>query len=149
MGQSWGLWGQDLSHTCTKKILTSISSYLGFIYTPWTSELYGTYKKSKNDSRTQKYFAVCYVLGGGTLNTDIWPCQILTDFIFGVHASFYIILQKKVVSLSSRMSQGENEFMQCGYYCMSHFRDYSITKCDKRPVIKLYIESLLHKDYAS
>ena len=119
MGHPWGLWGQDLSHTSTKKFLTSISGYLESIYTPWTSELYGTYKKSKNDSRTQKYFAVCYVLGGGTLNKDIWPCQILTELIFGVHANFSIILQKKVVSLHTRKHQGENEFMYCGYYCMS------------------------------
>ena len=47
MGHPWGLWGQDLSHTSTKKFLTSISGYLESIYTPWTSELYGTYKNLK------------------------------------------------------------------------------------------------------
>ena len=109
MGQSWGLWGQDLSHTCTKNFLTPISSYLGFIYTPWTRKLYGTWQKSKNDSWTKKNFAGSYVLGGATLNKHIWPCQTLGNLIFGVHATFAIILQKKVVSLSSKTPQGENE----------------------------------------
>ena len=149
MGQSWGLCGQDLSHTCTKKILTSISSYLGSIYTPWTSDLFGTCQISKNDSSTQKNYAVCYVLGWGTLNKDIWPCQTLRDLIFGVHANFSIILQKKVVSLSSKTPQGENESMYCGYYCMSPFRYHFITKCDNRPVKKLYIQILPHKDNSS
>ena len=149
MGQSWGLWGQDLSHTSTKKILTSISSYLGFIYTPWTSELYGTWQKSKNDSRTQKNFAGSYVLGSATLNKHIWPCQTLTNLIFGQHATFTIILQKKVVSIPPKTSQGENEYMYCGYYCMSPFRYHFITKCDNRPLKKLNIQSLPHKDNAS
>ena len=52
MGHPWGLWGQDLSHACPKNFLTSTFGYLGSIYTPWTSELYGTWQKSKNDSRT-------------------------------------------------------------------------------------------------
>ena len=149
MGQSWGLWGQDLSHTCTKKFLTPISSYLGFIYTPWTSELYDTWQKSKNNTRIWKNFACSYVLGGATLNKHIWPCQTLTNLIFGQHATFTIILQKKVVSIPPKTSQGENEYMYCGYYCMSPFKDHFITKCDKREVKKLDKQSLPHKGNSS
>ena len=83
------------------------------------------------------------------MNKHIWPCQTLGNLIFGVYATFAIILQKKVVSIPPKTSQGENEYMYCGYYCMSPFKDHFITKCDKREVKKLDKQSLPHKGNSS
>ena len=45
------------------------------------------------------------------MNKHIWPCQTLTKLVFGQHATFAIILQKNGVSLCSKTSQGDNEFI--------------------------------------